>query len=63
MIEVAGMHKHRFEKIITYLCPPITNPTNESTRSKVRWVKYAACGFRNKQKLVSRDLLGLRRLD
>ena len=53
MKKVAGMLKHRFENIITYLRHQITNATSESLNAKIQWVKYTARGFRNKQNFIN----------
>jgi transposase len=52
MIQVARMLKGRFENIITYLRHRITNASSESINGKIQWVKYTACGFRNRQNFV-----------
>jgi transposase len=36
-----------------YLTHPITNATSESINAKIRWVKYTARGFRNKQNFIN----------
>jgi transposase len=56
MKEVAGMLKRRFANIITYLKHRINNATSESINAKiqwVKWVKYTARGFRNKQNFIN----------
>lgn len=47
MIKVARMLKGRFENIITYLKPRITNATGESLNARIQWVKFTARGHRN----------------
>ena len=52
MLEVAHMLKRRFENIITYLRHRITNAASESINARIQWVKYTACGFRNKRNFI-----------
>jgi len=52
MIEVARMLKRRFGSIIAYVRHRITNAASESINAKVRWAKYTAPGFRNRQNFV-----------
>lgn len=49
MIETARMLKRRLEDVVTYLRHRITNAASESINSTIQWVKYTACGFRNKK--------------
>ena len=53
MIEKARMIKRRFENIVTYLRPRITNAASESINSKIQWVKYTARGFRSKTNFIT----------
>jgi len=52
MIQVARMLRRRFENIITYLRHRITHAASESINAKIRWVKYTARGFRDKQNFI-----------
>jgi hypothetical protein len=53
MIEVGRMLKRRFENILTYLRPRVTNAASESINSKIQWVKYTARGFRSQQNFAN----------
>lgn len=53
MLEVARTLKRRFENILTYLRYRVTNAASESINAKIQWVKYTACGFRNKKNFAA----------
>ena len=63
MLDVARTLQRRFENIITYLRHRVTNAASESINAKIRWVKYTARGFRNKENFKAAILFHCSGLD
>ena len=59
----AGIVERRLENILTYLTHRITNAVSEGLNAKIRCIKYASRGFRNRERFKLAILFHLGGLD